>query len=680
MVGVGVGALAIVALAAVAAKARDRRTGDVTRPVIAVLPLPLRGSDSSSAWLIDGLPQMIDGKLASVPAIDVVSPAQVRAVVTRSGRKSGDPFPEVDARDLAQRVGASLVAHGSLARDGKNLVLDLSVHDVRGPLVRSFVLTDSDPLSLADQAAARILGAINISLGGPRLQDVETSSLEAYQHYIRSIENGRAGRITAAVRDLEASIALDSGFIPALRQRLGVAAGINDTVTVRKMRALIQRHSARASEFDRLEQELNDAYAAGEHERTDALARALVRRYPRDPRVYWAAVAMLSSHGAFEEAERVAIAGIRLDSLAMDAGSGPCSQCVGFHHIITLALQRWDFTAAANWARRWISEQPDAPSPWATLGLTYLYANKTDSALALQQRAITLSGNEMWALDAYTRMLLVTRRYAEAESVITRLAELHGDFARAEVADLRSLLAREHGRFREADRIILGLATGDPEQAWFVNLVHADNRKLLGDYAGASRAYERLVHGPSGDTQGVPHDAGAVRAYCWHHALAADALGPQADTAVLRGIADTLETGCKRSYYGRDWILYHHVRGLLAMRTGRYADADREFSQAIWARVEGWGRTAVELAKARMGLGRPQDAIAPLRQAYATRLDAMGRYVPISELDYWMSRAFAEAGQTDSARVYAGYVERAWRNADPEVRQRLPIPPGTVAR
>ena len=147
---------------------------------------------------------------------------------------------------------------------------------------------------------------------------------------------------------------------------------------------------------------------------------------------------------------------------------------------------------------------------------------------------------------------------------------------------------------------------------------------------------------------------------------------------LLRGIADTLEFACKQSYFGRDWVLYHHAKGLVAMRGGRYAEAEAEFSKAIWINVEGWGRPVVELARAQMLAGRHREAISSLRTGYATRLDAMGRYVPISELDYWMSRAFAEAGQADSARVYAGYVERAWRNADPEVRQRLPSPPGTA--
>jgi hypothetical protein len=50
----------------------------------------------------------------------------------------------------------------------------------------------------------------------------------------------------------------------------------------------------------------------------------------------------------------------------------------------------------------------------------------------------------------------------------------------------------------------------------------------------------------------------------------------------------------------------------------------------------------------------------------------MGRYVPRSELDLWMVRAFRAAGRADSAAVYEGYVRRAWREADPEVRRQLP--------
>jgi hypothetical protein len=143
------------------------------------------------------------------------------------------------------------------------------------------------------------------------------------------------------------------------------------------------------------------------------------------------------------------------------------------------------------------------------------------------------------------------------------------------------------------------------------------------------------------------------------------------DTIHLKAIADTLERGCSRSFYGRDWRLYHHVRGLVAMHGHRYAEAEREFRQAIWVAAEGWGRVVVELANAQLAQGHSRDAIASLRTAYATRMDAMGRYVPISELDYRMAKAFALAGEADSARVYAAFVRRAWRDADPEFKRLL---------
>jgi DNA-binding SARP family transcriptional activator/TolB-like protein len=674
LTGVAAGLAALAAVAVGVSWMADRAEAPATSPVIAVLSLTIRSTDSSTAWLSDGLPQMIDTKLANVSAIDIVPAARVRALMQRSGRTGNEPLPDVVALDLARRVGATHVAHGSLARDAQNFVLDLSIHEVHdGSLVRNVVMTDADPLALADQAAARILAAANVSSGGPRLMDIETNSLEAYQHYMHHLELAQVGRHSAAIHDLDAAIALDSGFIPAVRARLSVGISANDTALSRRLRLLIQRHADRASQFDRLEQELWDAYYSGEHERSAALARGLVRRYPRDPRGYAMLENILLSLGEFENAEKVAIAGLSLDSLAMRAGTGPCSQCKGFSSVIHMRWLQSDYDSAAAWSRRWINEQPDASPAWSYLAWSLAYAQKTDSALALMRRSVTLSGNEMWALDQYARMLIVARRYAAADSVTNRIEALYNRAVEGEVADLRGLLARERGRPAEANKLMDDLVARSPLSAYGIEVVRADNRRLMGDVAGAVRIYEQISHGGPQPQTSLPLDPGAIRAYCWHHALAADALGESGDTVRLRGIADTLEMACHRSYYGRDWRLHHHVRGLIAARAGRYADAEREFSQAIWTRVEGWSRTAVALARARMALGRPRDAITALRTAYATRLDAMGRYVPISELDYWMAQAFLQAGEADSARVYARYLDQALKNAEPATRSRLVI-------
>ncbi|HEX5831976.1 MAG TPA: hypothetical protein VFY16_13430 [Gemmatimonadaceae bacterium] len=81
----------------------------------------------------------------------------------------------------------------------------------------------------------------------------------------------------------------------------------------------------------------------------------------------------------------------------------------------------------------------------------------------------------------------------------------------------------------------------------------------------------------------------------------------------------------------------------------------------------------MEVARAEVLLaqGRASEAIAGLRLASTGNHDAMGRYVPRSELDWWLAVAFRAAGQGDSARVYADHVRRAWRAADPEATRLL---------
>jgi hypothetical protein len=49
----------------------------------------------------------------------------------------------------------------------------------------------------------------------------------------------------------------------------------------------------------------------------------------------------------------------------------------------------------------------------------------------------------------------------------------------------------------------------------------------------------------------------------------------------------------------------------------------------------------------------------------------MGRYVPHSEIDWWLTRAFLANGQRDSALVYARYLRDAWKHADAPIRARL---------
>ena len=106
------------------------------------------------------------------------------------------------------------------------------------------------------------------------------------------------------------------------------------------------------------------------------------------------------------------------------------------------------------------------------------------------------------------------------------------------------------------------------------------------------------------------------------------------------------------------------------MNEHRWPQAEREFAQSLWEHA-GWPRSIVERANAQLAEGHAKDAVVTLRDAYASPLSAMSRYVPRSELDFHMARSFAAAGVMDSARVYARRASSAWKSADPAVRRRL---------
>ncbi|HET7552323.1 MAG TPA: hypothetical protein VFK04_13625, partial [Gemmatimonadaceae bacterium] len=642
---------------------------------IAIIAIRNLTGDSSTSWLSAGLPQMIVADLSRSSAVDVVDPSRVEQVLARAGLTAADTLPLATALEIGHSVGATWVVDGTLSRAGGAYILNFNLHDVATrELVRPYTVSDANIISLADHAAARLLIAANAHAPGPRLAEVETLSLDAYQHYVRAIQAGYEGREADQRREVDAAIALDSGFVAALRMRLALPPSADDDpATIARLAAAFTRAAPRASERERLELSVTFALRNGERSRSEALARLLVNRYPRDPRSYATLAGVYNTHGMWDAADTVFMQELALDSLATEAGQGPCAPCVAYAGLIGNRVDAGDLSGAEHAADRWIRLQPDLPRPWAELSTILSYEQRFDEALEIERRAAALAGNDPDSRTRIGRILLMARRWDEADSLITVWSRSSSRELRLDAADLRMILQRERGQFRASTRTADASRERIPS-AEVPQLMKGNSLGVLGDYAGAIHVYEALAHAHA--SPGPPQSPASTlagdwaRAFCWEHALEADAIAASGDTVRLRVLADSIELVSVRSYYGRDWRLAHHVRGLIAMREHRYSDAERELQAARWG-VAGWTRTVAELAQAQLALGRPRDAIATLRDAYMGPLDAMGRYEPRSHLDFLMARSFQAAGMADSAAVYSGYVRAAWRDADPEIRRLL---------
>jgi tetratricopeptide (TPR) repeat protein len=634
----------------------------------------LRG-DSASAWIAEGLSQMIAAKLARSPAVEIVVPQRVREVRMRAGSDKRGSLADKELADLGRRLGAQWVVTGGVSGVDSALTLELDLHSARtGKLEKSYAVSARSVLSLADLAASRLLDAAGAAGVGPHLAEVETASLAAYEHYVRAVEAFTEGRSTDGRDHLDAAIALDSGFVSALRERLQLAFLWGERDVVRSLTEAMRRNASRATDWDRLYVAAFNAFRNGEHSRGEALGRALVERYQNDPRAYALLGNIYVHHGHWNDAERVMRQQLALDSLAAMAGTGICVPCGAYGALAVMLIERGDLDAAERVVRRLLELQPDFAGAWSALSIVLAAQERFEASLDAQRRSIALVPNDAYARARIGRILIAMRRYDAADSAIRELGRHPSPDVRKQAYDLRFMLQRELGQFRASNRTIDSMLAEFPDTRE-LQLVQGNNLGRLGEYRRARQTYETLNHSllrvsPSSLPPATPLAGDHARAFAWQHALAADAIAESGDTLLLRVLADSIERESQRSYYARDWRLHHHVRGLIAMHGKRYDEAARAFEQARWG-GHGWTRTLAELARAYMALGRPNDAIAIVRAVYLAPLDAMGRYLPRSEADYLMALAFAQAGRPDSAAVYASHVRRAWANADPPVRAKL---------
>jgi len=682
----GIAAAAVLGAGMLAASRRMRGGGSAAPsnapPSVAIMAIRSSDSDSTSAWLEEALTQLLAAKLSRTEAVEVVAPERVRQLLVRAQLDTSRPLSIERLADLGRRVGARWTVSGTVSQGDSALALDLNVHEVEtGRPIRIRVVQGRDILALADAAAAQLLNAAGLASAGPRLADVETSSVEAYESYTRAVLAGYAGRTAESQRELDAAIARDSGFASALRARLRLAEGSADTAVVRRLTPLIERYRSRMSEYERQEREVFDSFYGGEHERSEALGRAFVARYPRDPRAYSLLAGIYQSHGRWDDAEQTLRAELALDSLALEAGSGACALCGAYWGLFNLQWSKGDLAGAERSARRFVQLQPDSPLAWSTLSSAMLHVRNYDEALAAARRVMMLSGSpEPAQYELVARILLAKRDFTRADSLIRTLETSTSARLRQSAADLRMQLHRERGRFRASIAVADSAGAKAPALGALL-LVKGNSLGHIGAYEAAARLYEDESHPSNRDGGGnvLPTEAWGARAFVWHHALLADAIAASGDTVRLRAIADTLDMVSRRSYYGRDWKMANHVRGLIAMRARRYEEAIREFERALWSPV-GFTRTNAEMASAYLAVGRPADAIRILRFAHATSLDAMGRYLTKTEVDYLLAVAFARAGVADSSAWYRERVRRAWQDGDPEVKARLDSLPAIAGR
>ncbi|HET8624805.1 MAG TPA: protein kinase [Gemmatimonadales bacterium] len=321
---------------------------------IAVMPLANYGSDSSSAFLSEGLTEELIAKLAGVRGLKVISRTSVMALAGK-----GLTIPQI-----ADTLGVDHVLEGSVQRSGQRIRVTLQLIDARNDAhlwAESYDRELSDVIAVRQEIASKVGNALRMTVPGLGAQEAaETTTSPAYEAFLRGgywVSRPTQDGLDRAIEAFNDAIRLDSTYAPAhagLSEALRswVHLGHPGTREPYATFAEAGRHADQALALDSL---LGPGYV------TRGLVRALG----------WAPAE--SMYSDFERA------------LALLPNSSHA------HLASSLGLAREGrYPEALAAAQRAAQLDPLSPSVRAVLALTALGARRHDLAIAENRRALAL--------------------------------------------------------------------------------------------------------------------------------------------------------------------------------------------------------------------------------------------------------------------------------------------------
>ncbi|MBA2626740.1 MAG: hypothetical protein H0U85_01900 [Gemmatimonadales bacterium] len=539
-----------------------------------------------------------------------------------------------------------------------------------GILRRGYSVRALDRFAAVDSATAAIAAGFGLAAPSDPIADVSTASPVAYRLYDEGLRAYYRYDEPATYQLMTAALREDSSFAMAAFYAWRVGRNV-DPSHGPELQARAQRLAPRAAARERL---LILGMIGIQREDPAALAPAesLAIRYPSDPdgqRLYGE---VQQTRGDFAAAIAAYARAFTLDSAASLAPAAECRACTTLQRTIG-AYITWDSVPAAERAvLQWERFRPGAPEPVFMLAeLRWRGQRWADGAAALA-RADSLSTNPADYQAARMRAAVRRAQYDEAGRMAAVTMRDPDRNRRTEARWVWLIALRNQGRLHEAAGLLDDgrLPGGDPyEPATFDRdeITGAILASESGLHAEAIRRFRAVVAKASAITE-PGHRA---RGMTWNLTHAAVAYAASGDTASVHRIADSVEAIGPASLFGRSSRLHFFLRGLVLASAGRHAEAVDAYRRAVYSWSDGYTRINYELARSLIALGHPREVLPPLRAALRGGIDGSNLYLTRTELHEMMARAFAAAGERDSARVHYREVTAAWAHADPQFADRM---------
>jgi serine/threonine protein kinase/Tfp pilus assembly protein PilF len=374
---------------------RKAAAGPKIENSVAVINFENQTGDKAYDYLQKAIPNLLITNLEQTGNLYVPTWERLHDLLKQL-KKENEPVITGDLGfELCRLEGVKAVVLGSFTKAGDVFATDVKVLDAetkkllksastRGEGVDSILRTQIDTLSGEISKGIGLQAQTQTAASAPSVADVTTSSMEAYRHYLKGIEETDNSFYPKALESFKKAVALDPTFAAAYQYLSWAHDAMYETAASREALEKAMTLAQKATEKERLYIEADSAaFVENDIEKSIRVLEKLIRKYPKEKRAHLT-----------------------------------LAQTYGYH--------QWD--KAIEELNRTLDIDPNYAEAINDLGLFYRYRGDFEKARALFNRYAAALGDKADGLDSLANLDFREGRVEEAEAKFKEVLKLRPDF------------------------------------------------------------------------------------------------------------------------------------------------------------------------------------------------------------------------------------------------------------
>jgi tetratricopeptide (TPR) repeat protein/predicted Ser/Thr protein kinase len=419
---------------------------------IAVISFENMTGDQSYDYLSKAIPNLLITSLEQSRYLRVTTWERMHDLLKQLDREDVDVIDKELGFELCRLDGIDVIVTGSFVKAGNTFVTDVKVLDVdtkellksvsaRGDGVESILKQQVDELSEEIASGTGLSRKRFVEKQRP-VVDVTTASMEAYNYYLRGVDEYDKLYYEDARRFLEKAVQIDSTFAMAYMHLASTYGYLKDFVSRDETYERAMRFAEHATERERLYIESRYALIIEkDNEKYVSLLEELIRNYPKEKRAYGWLALKADNEERYQDAVKWLEKAIALDPL----------YAASLNQIAYVYAKTGDYEQALEYFERYAAASPGDANPFDSMAELHFRMGDLDRAIDKYKEAIEVKP------DFYTSMRNIAYIYGVKGEFDSALVWINRYISNVPTEGLRmygfgwrSVFLFQAGRAREA--------------------------------------------------------------------------------------------------------------------------------------------------------------------------------------------------------------------------------------